>query len=183
MIARHYGKVGILASVPATACVPSFGVRREMLSGNLRIWLISAHSSAARGRQPEGKSHSIEQALFGHGSGHPGCGKISDDFAGLEIAQLWVFNPISFLAVTIESKAIFDETNVLSIFIKMTRHPLPPMLPLCRLRLEPPILIDHPALSPFFVVWRGPESDVLISNSTRSRCAAPKPSAAWSRSC
>jgi hypothetical protein len=30
-------------------------------------------------------------------------------------------------------------------------------------------LIDHPALSPFFVVWRRPESEVLISNSTRSR--------------
>jgi hypothetical protein len=80
-----------------------------------------------------------------------------------------VFDPISFLTVTIESKAVFDVTDVLSIFIKMSRHPLPPMLPLCRLRLQPPILIDHPALSPFFVVWRRPESEVLISNSTRSR--------------
>jgi hypothetical protein len=68
----------------------------------------------------EGKSHSIEQAPFSHRPGQTDCFKVSDDFAGAEIAQLRVFDSISFLIVTIESKAVFDVTNVLSIFIKMT---------------------------------------------------------------
>jgi hypothetical protein len=110
-------------------------------------------------RRPEVKSRSIEQALFGNRPGHPGCLKVRHDFAGLKVAQLRVFDPVALLTVTIESKSIFDIPNMFSIFIKVTRHLLPLMLPLCRPRLQPPILIDHPALSPFFVVWRRPESD------------------------
>jgi hypothetical protein len=72
---------------------------------------------------------SIEQAFFGHRAGRPDCIKVSDDFAGLDVARLRVIDLIAFLTVTIESKSVFDVPNLFSIFIKMTRRPLPPMLP------------------------------------------------------
>jgi hypothetical protein len=49
---------------------------------------------------------SIEQAFFGHRAGQPDCIKVSDDFAGLDVARLRVIDLIAFLTVTIESKSV-----------------------------------------------------------------------------
>ena len=84
----------------------------------------------AWGARREGGLGFNRTSFFGHRAGQPDCIKVSDDFAGLDVAQLRVIDLIAFLTVTIESKSVFDVPNMFSIFIKMTRHPLPPMLPL-----------------------------------------------------
>jgi hypothetical protein len=71
----------------------------------------------------------VEQASLAHRSRHPGCIEVSDDFAGFEVEQLRMFDPIAFLAVIIESKAILDVPDMLPILINMIGQALAPMLP------------------------------------------------------